>query len=165
MTDLDYPELRRIAEAATPGPWEVLACDSGVSYRALNASVITARSGDEVAVADWVGEYDDPHAGEGCDARHIAAFDPPTALALLDDVERLRADRDLIIRAHQKAARFADQTFNNWQQVVAERDALAAKMARAEALIADCCGCGSDDCTEYAWATAIRAALADEEGT
>ena len=71
-------ELRRIAEAATPGPWAF------------------------------------PHQKDpyGCyllplsenNASYIAAFDPATALALLDEIDHLRKQRDTLISATSNIA-------------------------------------------------------------
>lgn len=72
--DLKLAELRRIAEAATPGPWTT------------SDGLVWGRSGDE----HIAGGYGGGPVG-GPDAAHVAAFDPPMALALLDEVERLRA--------------------------------------------------------------------------
>lgn len=67
MTDIDA--LRKVAEAATPGPWEL--------------------DGSDIAAGDyWVAYSADTSV---TDAAHIAAFDPPTVLALLDEVAALRA--------------------------------------------------------------------------
>ena len=70
--------LREIAEAATPGPWESrcygLAKDSwGVHSEQYGAVAITGTD---------LGE-----PGAKVDAEHMAAFDPPTVLALLDVAE------------------------------------------------------------------------------
>ena len=76
--------MRRRAEAATPGPWESSVWDSGLSYRALNASVITSLMGDSVANADYDGYAEGPHGAEGADAAHIASWHPLVALAVAD---------------------------------------------------------------------------------
>ena len=56
--------MRRVAEAATPGPWE-----------AFGATPVMAPSRPVCAIWGPDQEYD---------ATHIATFDPPTVLALLD---------------------------------------------------------------------------------
>lgn len=70
-SELDVVELRRIAEAATPGPWGADCCRA--------ANMVYANGGHIGVDATEV------------DAQHIAAFDPPTVLALLDRLERAEA--------------------------------------------------------------------------
>ncbi len=83
MTAERLAELRRIAEAATPGPYEVVGLDG---YGGPYALRMQHRSG-----RTWYGV-------EGIkrreDAEHIATFDPPTVLALLNEIEQLRRERD-----------------------------------------------------------------------
>lgn len=83
MTPDRLAELRQIAEAATPGPWEAW---QNPEY------------------AGWWVQRRDRDAGESvprwrvrvlghnpkANAEHIASFDPPTVLAMLDEIERLR---------------------------------------------------------------------------
>lgn len=82
----DLTKLREIANAATPGPWEFQpsgdsecgepqCCSEYWDNRIWSQGLILAESG----------VLDD------ADAIHIAAFDPPTALALLGEIEELRA--------------------------------------------------------------------------
>lgn len=79
MTEIDVKRLRKVAEAATPGPWS--AC-----VRNSLMAVTTADGGLSVST---VGMPEHPGAIE--DAGHIAAFDPPTVLALLDRLEAAEA--------------------------------------------------------------------------
>lgn len=85
MTDLDLTKLREIAEAATPGPWEFepsgysecgepRCCSEYWENRIWSQRLILAES---MELSD-------------VDATHIATFDPPTVIALLDEIERLR---------------------------------------------------------------------------
>lgn len=86
MTELDLTKLREIAEAATPGPWEAeLAtkrkcyaphCGFDHWYNLVHIEGVTLLK-DTVLAAE--------------DAIHIAAFDPPTVIALIDEIERLKA--------------------------------------------------------------------------
>lgn len=86
--------MRRRAEAATPGPWESSVWDSGLSYRALNASVITSLMGDSVANADYDGYAEGPHGAEGADAAHIASWHPLVALAVADWLDSAAREHD-----------------------------------------------------------------------
>ena len=88
-------ELRRIAEAATPGPWtspwEQKDGFDPEEYGFYGAS------GDKIVGLLW---YDGWHLE--CseeNARHIATFDPTTVLALLDEIERLRRERETLAAA------------------------------------------------------------------
>ena len=97
MSDLDLTELREIAEAATPGPWGVYDANEGMSpprpyWSVANNEFHNPTNLDALAI-DISIDY-----GDKDDAAHIAAFDPPTVLALIDEVERLRAG---IIEAHE----------------------------------------------------------------
>ena len=86
MTSLDLTKLREIAEAATPGPWEAGITTFGdPSDGPTHSCVREAGSGG----------FDRVAASEGCDEAdlnmaHIAAFDPPTVIALIGELERLR---------------------------------------------------------------------------
>jgi len=77
ITPARLAELREIASAATPGPWE-----AGTDCWA--ETIITNQMLHGNATTDLQTERD--HA-------HIAAFDPATALALLDALEQAQGDR------------------------------------------------------------------------
>ena len=95
MADLNLNELRKVAEAATPGPWEVQhreGLDWLSSSPHINSgdhepgsTVRRAGAGDSAWGSTW------PHRNARADATHIATFDPPTVLALLDRVAELEA--------------------------------------------------------------------------
>lgn len=86
--------MRERAEAATPGPWETSVNDSGVSYRLLDASVITASLGDHVATAELdLHAIEGPHGAEGADAYHIASWHPAVALAVAVLLEGMAAEK------------------------------------------------------------------------
>ena len=80
LTPERLAELRAIAEAATQGEWNTThnGIDSGEHGVDCSGS---GRYGDIVPCTEETLERD---------AIHIAAFDPPTVLALLDEVGRLR---------------------------------------------------------------------------
>src|SRR5690606_38182934 len=84
MTDLTperLAELRRIAEAATPGPWAVN------PFKALVDEMATLTP---VCAMLWPTELRTEEQTLS-NALHIAAFDPTTVLALLDRIEALEA--------------------------------------------------------------------------
>ena len=77
LTDERLAELRKIAEETRPGGgW------TADGYQ------VTDEDGHQVYGADAYGDGTSPAA------EHIAAFDPPTVLALLAEVERLRGQLD-----------------------------------------------------------------------
>ncbi len=120
MTPERLAELRRIAEAATPGPWEwrerehnerirkheragrrfrreFIYCLQGPPLRDVAPeyrdefdypTVMSLRLDDRVEASALTGAVPTPE-----DAEFIATFDPPTVLALLDEIERLRWER------------------------------------------------------------------------
>lgn len=71
--------LKKIAEAATEGPWE-----AQEGFKTGGGRVLTP-DGYALPGCFNCGENDGVY--EEADARHIAAFDPPTALALIDRAE------------------------------------------------------------------------------
>ena len=78
MTDLNLTKLRKIAEAATPGPWNLH------TLRTDETHDIRGSIDDEANIVIYA-------ECEDADAAHVATFDPPTVLALIDEVEQLRA--------------------------------------------------------------------------
>ena len=89
-------ELRRLAEAATPGPWEAFgAVDGRRGERWLGVTTDmrateSARAGDVFSAQNCTRQ----------DALFIAAANPAAVLALLDDADALRAEL-----AHMREAR------------------------------------------------------------
>ena len=82
MTDLNLTKLREIAVAATDGPWNLH------TLRTDETHDIRGSIDDEANIVIYA-------ECEDADADHIAAFDPPTVLALIDEIEwlrRIRAD-------------------------------------------------------------------------
>ena len=84
----DYNELRALALAATPGPWKTdrhLGSRSGEVLICFDAQ----DRGRGIAIAETV-----PGTGEEyCNADYIAAANPATVLALLDELEAAHASR------------------------------------------------------------------------
>ena len=76
----DLTDLRKIAEAATPGPWVYGDNRDGL--------------GNKLHPAKFPGKYNpiaDFEYTEDEDAEHIATFDPPAVLALLARLEQAEA--------------------------------------------------------------------------
>ncbi|MBA5189783.1 ead/Ea22-like family protein [Pseudomonas aeruginosa] len=82
----DHAELRRLAKAATPGPWRV---QTGCSWRRIGTD-----SGD----GDVLRPCTHPHDGwpdivaPAENLKYIASANPKTILALLDEIDRLKAE-------------------------------------------------------------------------
>lgn len=85
MPEIDLAELRRLAEAATPGPWHAVTARPGGQHWGVTSdqyptfpSIVKATEGP----GGW---------GSGTyrpDAHYIAAANPQTLLELLDRLER-----------------------------------------------------------------------------
>lgn len=95
--ELDLHALRKVAEAATPGPW--IAHEAGeepgnwwvwqeskLPYYGGVAEVVGRDSG-TICYPEISGGHGDGE-GERLDATHIATFDPPTVLTLLSRLEQ-----------------------------------------------------------------------------
>lgn len=100
MTDLDLTKLREIAEAATPGPWEAGMTTFGDPRDGATHACV------RVEGAHWT---DHLAVGEGCaeadlNMAHIAAFDPPTVIALIDEIGRLHNASEFEQRARLQFA-------------------------------------------------------------
>lgn len=94
MTNLDLTELREVAKAATPGPWEVGITTFGDPSDGPTHSCVREAGSkwfDRVAASEWCAEAD-------LNMAHIAAFDPPTVLELIDEIERLRVESSRLLR-------------------------------------------------------------------
>ncbi|MFN7610550.1 MAG: ead/Ea22-like family protein, partial [bacterium] len=75
----DNSELRRLAEAATPGEWK--------------STYVKGHAFDQVFVEN-VDLICDVYGRTSADAAYIAAANPARILALLDEVEALKRERD-----------------------------------------------------------------------
>ncbi|HHM6458652.1 TPA: ead/Ea22-like family protein [Pseudomonas aeruginosa] len=102
----DHAELRRLAKAATPGPWRV---QTGCSWRRIGTD-----SGD----GDVLRPCTHPHDGwpdivaPAENLKYIASANPKAILALLDEIGRLKAENEALLlgmRAILNAYDYADQ--------------------------------------------------------
>lgn len=79
MTDDDIKRLKRLAEQATPGPWRVNM--KGHSYHEVaRVNDLEIAPPNSVDLSHWT-----------VDAAYIAAASPDVVLALLGEVDKLRA--------------------------------------------------------------------------
>lgn len=102
--------LREVAEAATEGPWEHRFDEYGDDW---------LLGGSEGRLIHTVGPREYSHVAldseYGPDAEHIATFDPPTVLELLDRLERAEAAvervRATLTHIEERAAQSLSRTF------------------------------------------------------
>ena len=98
LTPETLAELRRLAEAATPGPWEAFgAVDGRRSERWLGVTtdmraIESARAGDVFAAQNCTRQ----------DALFIAAANPAAVLALLDERDALAAKVERVRALHRR---------------------------------------------------------------
>lgn len=89
LSDADLEKLKALARAATAGEW--IECVHGeVACRNSDGEIM------RIIDCGELGEYN---------AAHIAAFSPPTAIALCEEIQRLRdelADAERTIKAIEK---------------------------------------------------------------
>ncbi len=78
----DHAELRRVAEAATPG----------ARYQGTDERVIVAGNGTIICTVS--GAISGPSVM--ADAEFLCATDPKTVLALLDELDRLKAENEVL---------------------------------------------------------------------
>lgn len=85
--------MRRIAEAATRGPW---------GLNPIKAQVDEMNTLEPVCALLWPTELrtEEQTIANG---EHVAAFDPPTVLALLDEIEKLRQELAVLKPVYDEA--------------------------------------------------------------
>lgn len=109
--DLDAIEAR--ARAATLGPWQVggVRESLGVGYYKRAQAHTVGPDGDPVALALYKPEH---HAQHWADAQYLATMDPPTTLALVAEMRRLKAERDAMREALVPFAAF-EPALREWR--------------------------------------------------
>lgn len=75
---IDHAKLRQLAENATPGQWEARGLDYSTAVDQVGTRRSIARLGDSLDSGAWR------------NAQFIAAANPSTVLALLDEIAALR---------------------------------------------------------------------------
>lgn len=97
MTELSAEKLaalREIAEAATGGPWSRTSDVEDTEFGTFAAYGVTPIAElRQLGDSDPAGLFAETMTGE--DAEYIAAFDPPTVLALLDLIAEQQAELDV----------------------------------------------------------------------
>ncbi|WP_377647326.1 ead/Ea22-like family protein [Pseudomonas aeruginosa] len=98
----DHAELRRVAEAATPGPWSCnrhRAIVGGPTFEFTNGA-----AQQQIAMACWQSWMHEEELRNN--AEFIAAANPKTILALLDEIDRLKAENEALRGALKPFAEF-----------------------------------------------------------
>ncbi|HBO0952576.1 TPA: ead/Ea22-like family protein [Pseudomonas aeruginosa] len=93
----DHAELRRVAKAATPGPWSCNRHWAIVGGPTLEFTNGAAQQ--QIAMACWQSWMHEEELRNN--AEFIAANNPKTVLALLDEIDRLKAENDALRGALQ----------------------------------------------------------------
>ncbi|HCL4061839.1 ead/Ea22-like family protein [Pseudomonas aeruginosa] len=117
----DHAELRRVAEAATPG----------ARYQGTDERVIVAGNGTIICTVS--GAISGPSVM--ADAEFLCATDPKTVLALLDEIDRLRSRLEIDERIPHDGISCRDETIKaldeKCDKLKAENDALRKFSAEA----------------------------------
>lgn len=96
FTPARLAELRAVAEAATPGPWEWEQSSADPSPSG-DEPLVTSNPGEDgypdVVLSGWGYDESGTEASDE-DRAHIATFDPPTVLALIAALESKTAEAD-----------------------------------------------------------------------
>lgn len=125
MTDDDIKRLKRLAEQATPGPWRVNM--KGHSYHEVaRVNDLEIAPPNSVDLSHWT-----------VDAAYIAAASPDVVLALLREIERLRA---ALTEANAQTERFEREWYlrgDEIEQLRAERNVEWSRNERATRLLSE----------------------------
>jgi hypothetical protein len=123
---LDLDELEAVAKAATQDGWHF--------HATMRDDPETC--GVEIGMPGWIADFDIERPE---DAIHCAAFDPPTALALIAEIRRLRfvdTEIDRVLDLHAidrgKLEKYGD---HSWKCAVS-------RQLRADVIITNKCDCG-----------------------
>ena len=144
----ELARLRVVADAATPGPWRWR--NAGETYLIGAATRIVmafTRMGMQGAQPQFnrgdglLYDAGKENLNDFPDAAHIATFDPPTVLTLLDEVERLtddsKAQGAMIRELEDENTELNDELGTAVQVLKLERAGLRARLAAVEAVAAD----------------------------
>lgn len=135
--------LRKIAEAATPGPWAWSKepdgwGDNGPNLETVERGPIWA-DGSQVAREQIVTSWGHDAHGicvEDANAAHVATFDPPTVLALLDELDTLTARAEAAELDSGVNAAYATAARANVEFLLKEREGGRSRVLAAEAQVA-----------------------------
>ncbi|MCO2149825.1 ead/Ea22-like family protein [Pseudomonas aeruginosa] len=94
----DRAELRRLAKAATPGPWTLYVPEDYQGPEELPGYGVECAEGRAIV---WGALEPETGCQFDRDAEFIAAANPKTVLALLDEIDGLKAEKDALRGALQ----------------------------------------------------------------
>ncbi|MDY1084386.1 ead/Ea22-like family protein [Pseudomonas aeruginosa] len=86
----DHAELRRLAKAATPGPWRV---QTGCSWRRIGTD---SGDGDVLRPCTHPNDGWPDIVAPAENLKYIASANPKTILALLDEIDGLKAEKEAL---------------------------------------------------------------------
>ena len=171
MTNPDLTKLRKIAEAATPGPWEAGITTFGDPSDGPTHSCVRETGSerfDRVATSEWCEEAD-------LDMAHIATFDPPTVLALIDELEQLhrwKREAKQVLKGLGSLAKVADAPLGHpiIESAIDEIERLRGVIEQVRELAEDleprCCGPerpGVECASDWRFIRQIRKAFGDSD--
>ncbi|HHN0112341.1 TPA: ead/Ea22-like family protein [Pseudomonas aeruginosa] len=96
----DHAELRRLAKAATPGPWTLYVPEDYQGPEELPGYGVECAEGRAIV---WGALEPETGCQFDRDAEFIAAANPKAILALLDEIDRLKAENEAL---RKDAARY-----------------------------------------------------------
>lgn len=99
----DHAELRRLAKAATPGPWTLYVPEDYQGPEELPGYGVECAEGRAIV---WGALEPETGCQFDRDAEFIAAANPKTVLAVLDDIDRLKAENEALRGALKPFAEF-----------------------------------------------------------
>ncbi|MDI2345926.1 ead/Ea22-like family protein [Pseudomonas aeruginosa] len=94
----DHAELRRLAKAATPGPWTLYVPEDYQGPEELPGYGVECAEGRAIV---WGALEPETGCQFDRDAEFIAAANPKAILALLDEIDRLKAENEALRGALQ----------------------------------------------------------------
>lgn len=103
----DYAELRRLAKAATPGPWTLYVPEDYQGPEELPGYGVECAEGRAIV---WGALEPETGCQFDRDAEFIAAANPKTILALLDEIGRLRSRLEIDDRTPHDGIACRDET-------------------------------------------------------
>ena len=102
---VDHAELRRLAEAATPGPWYRGHNENGASQGEMSVWPDSHMIGGLIAKAGWQMPWEGWFEQPAKDAAYIAAANPAVMVALLNEIDALQEAYDRATRLHAATCR------------------------------------------------------------
>ncbi|MFK1194740.1 ead/Ea22-like family protein [Pseudomonas aeruginosa] len=141
----DHAELRRLAKAATPGPWTLYVPEDYQGPDELPGYGVECAEGRAIV---WGALEPETGCQFDRDAEFIAAANPQAILAMLDEIDRLRSRLEIDERTPHDGIACRDETI----KVLDEKcDRLKAENEALRKIISECataCGAGcAPECT------------------